>query len=101
MFSAILIGLTAGLAAVLVKSFVHFFLHNIGVLSQGQQVYAALGPLIGIALTVFYIRYLARGPWRSDEDASVLAMLYRFDKCLHECTKANPSAVLKGFLFYR
>ena len=41
---------------------------------------------------VFYIRFLARGPWRSDEDASVLAMLYRFDQCLREYTKINPSA---------
>ena len=57
MFSAILIGLSAGIAAVAVKSFVHFFLHQINVLSAGRQVLAALGPLIGIALTVIYVKY--------------------------------------------
>lgn len=56
-FSAILIGLTAGLAAVLVKSFVHFFLHTISVWSAKRQVLAALGPLIGISLTVIYVKY--------------------------------------------
>lgn len=40
---------------------------------------------------VFYIRCLARGPWRSDEAALVSAMLYRFDKCLNEHAKIKPS----------
>jgi len=56
-FGAILIGLTAGIAAVVLKKFVHFLLKNIGQFSSESQVYVALCPIIGIALCVIYVRY--------------------------------------------
>lgn len=57
-FSAILIGLTAGLAAVLLKLFVHFLTRNIGVLSSHNQFVIAACPIIGISLCVAYVHYL-------------------------------------------
>ncbi len=57
-FAAILIGLTAGLLAVLLKLIVHFFLKNIGFLSAGEQLYVALFPTLGIALCVLFVHYL-------------------------------------------
>lgn len=60
-FAAILIGLTAGLAAVFLKLFVHFILKNVEVLSADKQIYIALFPLIGIGLCVMYVHYLNRG----------------------------------------
>jgi CIC family chloride channel protein len=57
-FSAILIGLTAGLGAVLLKTFVHFLLKNIEFLSGNQQIYIAMFPIVGISLCVLYVHYL-------------------------------------------
>lgn len=57
-FSAILIGLTAGLGAVLLKLFVHFLLKNIEFLSQNKQVYIAMFPLVGITLCVLFVHYI-------------------------------------------
>src|SRR5688572_27083400 len=59
-FSAILIGLTAELAAVLLKLFVHFLINNIAKLTDNNQLYIAMFPIIGISLSVLYIRYLNR-----------------------------------------
>jgi CIC family chloride channel protein len=59
-FSAILIGLTAGLAAVLLKLFVHFLLKNIESLSHDKQIYIAMGPIIGISLCVLFVFYVNR-----------------------------------------
>ena len=56
-FSAILIGLTAGLGAVLLKLFVHFLLKNIQAISSNQEIYIALFPIVGISLCVLFIRY--------------------------------------------
>ena len=57
-FGAILIGLTAGLAAVFLKLFVHFILKTIQVHSPNEQFYIAMFPIIGIALCALYIHYL-------------------------------------------
>jgi chloride channel protein, CIC family len=57
-FGAILIGLTAGLAAVLLKLFVHFLLNNIAFISGNNQLYIAMFPIVGIALCALYIHYL-------------------------------------------
>ncbi|MES2678750.1 MAG: chloride channel protein [Bacteroidota bacterium] len=59
-FSAILIGLTAGLAAVLLKLFVHFLIKNIESLSYNSQVYTAMFPIVGLALCVLFIHYMNR-----------------------------------------
>jgi hypothetical protein len=39
---------------------------------------------------VFYFRNLCRGPWRGDSEATILAILYRFDKSLKSFCKVNP-----------
>lgn len=39
---------------------------------------------------VFYFRNLCRGPWRGDSKATILAILYRFDKTLDELCRVNP-----------
>jgi CIC family chloride channel protein len=56
-FGAILIGLTAGLAAVLLKLFVHWFTSYISEISHNKQFIIAIWPLIGIALSVIYVKY--------------------------------------------
>jgi CIC family chloride channel protein len=60
-FSAILIGLTAGLAAVLLKLLVDFLRTQIAFFSSGNQFIIALFPLIGIALCAAFVFYLNRG----------------------------------------
>lgn len=57
-FSAILIGLTAGLGAVLLKLLVHFLITHIEIVSGNKQLYIAMFPLLGIGLCVLYVRYL-------------------------------------------
>jgi chloride channel protein, CIC family len=57
-FGAILIGLTAGLAAVLLKLFVHWLLGCIGMISSNNQYIIAAFPIIGIALCALFIHYL-------------------------------------------
>src|SRR5689334_4141252 len=56
-FSAILIGLTAGLAAILLKYFVHFILSNSERLSGNKHILSALFPFIGISLCVIFVKY--------------------------------------------
>jgi CIC family chloride channel protein len=60
-FGSVLIGLTAGLAAVLLKLFVHLILQNVTVLSRDKQLYVAMFPLVGIALCVIYVKFLNKG----------------------------------------
>lgn len=57
-FSAILIGLTAGLAAVFLKFFVHFFIRNIEYISSDRPWIVAIFPFVGIGLCTLYIHYL-------------------------------------------
>lgn len=57
-FSAILIGLTAGLAAVFLKFFVHFLIRNIEYISSDKPFFIALFPVVGIGLCALYIHYL-------------------------------------------
>jgi CIC family chloride channel protein len=57
-FSAILIGLTAGLAAVLLKLSVHFLILHIESLSNNKQFFIAAFPIVGISLCVLFIHYL-------------------------------------------
>lgn len=57
-FSAILIGLTAGLAAVLLKYLTHFLLENIQIFANNKQFIIALFPALGITLCALFIHYL-------------------------------------------
>lgn len=59
-FAAILIGLTAGLAAVLLKLAVHFLIGIIGVYSGNEQFFIALSPIVGLTLCVLFIHYMNR-----------------------------------------
>ncbi len=60
-FSAILIGLTAGLAAVALKLFVHWLIFYIGILSSHRQIFIAMFPFVGISLCALYVFYINRG----------------------------------------
>lgn len=57
-FSAILVGLTAGLAAVFLKLWVHFILTNLQSHSPDKQFLIAAFPIVGISLCALYIHYL-------------------------------------------
>lgn len=57
-FGAILIGLTAGLAAVLLKLAVHFLIKHIEWFSNNQQVFIAAFPIVGISLCVLFVHYI-------------------------------------------
>ena len=57
-FAAILIGLTAGLAAVFLKLFVHWFIVDVGAFFGNKQTIIAALPIIGISLCVLFIHYL-------------------------------------------
>lgn len=58
--SAILIGLTAGLAAVILKQSVHLLNRGIGLFSHDKLWLVALSPFIGIGLCVLFVRYFNR-----------------------------------------
>lgn len=60
-FSAILIGLTAGIAAVLLKLFSHLILKTIQVHSPDEQYFMAICPLFGIGLCALFVNYLNGG----------------------------------------
>ncbi|MCC6372499.1 MAG: chloride channel protein [Bacteroidia bacterium] len=57
-FSAILIGLTAGFGAVLLKLFVHFLRDRITTVANNQHYILAAFPLLGIALCAAFVHYL-------------------------------------------
>ena len=57
-FSAILVGLTAGLAAVFLKLWVHFILSNLQTHSPDKQFLIAAFPIVGISLCALYVHYL-------------------------------------------
>jgi chloride channel protein, CIC family len=77
--SSIGVGLTSGLAAVLLKSFVHY----IGSLVLQYSItyedffFFALCPLAGIALTVFFIRYILKGEFAKGSAEIVYAIIKR------------------------
>lgn len=57
-FGAIAIGLTAGLAAVLLKLLVHWLVFRIGYLSDNKQEIIAIFPIVGISLCVLFVHYI-------------------------------------------
>jgi CIC family chloride channel protein len=58
-FSSVLVGLTSGLAAVFLKYFVHSIGSLVSIYSNSFEEFFlfATFPVVGIALTVFYVRY--------------------------------------------
>jgi len=59
-FSSILVGLTAGLAAVLVKMVVYFFHKQIQHISFQFNLVYVIAPFIGIGLTILFVKYFNR-----------------------------------------
>jgi CIC family chloride channel protein len=59
-FGAILTGLTAGLAAVFLKMFVHFLTTHIASLSGNRQIIIASFPIVGITLCLLFVKYFNR-----------------------------------------
>jgi len=61
-FSAVLVGLTSGLAAIVLKYGVHQIGHLVATSQTSGNFYVfAFFPLLGIGLTVFFIRYFLNG----------------------------------------
>jgi CIC family chloride channel protein len=62
-FSSILIGLSSGIAAILLKYFVNSIEHFINFYSHNYEQFFlfALFPFIGITLTVLYVKYFLKG----------------------------------------
>ena len=62
LFSSVLVGLSVGLAAIVLKSFVHYIYLLSGYLVIGNFNYLTIAlPLLGILLTVLSVKYLLRG----------------------------------------
>ena len=62
LFSSVLVGLSVGLAAMVLKSFVHYIFLFSQYISSGNYKYLPLVlPLIGILLTVLAVKYILRG----------------------------------------
>lgn len=99
--SSILVGLTSGLAAVAVKYLVHtigelvsFYSHN-----YDEFFLFALFPMIGILLTVFYIRYFLNGKLAKGSPDIVYSITKRSSKLPPSSTYSHmiTSALTVGF----
>lgn len=99
--SSILVGLTSGLAAVVVKYVVHAIGELVTFYSDNYQEFFlfALFPTIGILLTVFYIRYFIRGRLPKGNPEIVYAITKKSSKLPVEQTYAHmiTSALTVGF----
>lgn len=77
--SSIGVGLTSGLAAVILKSFAHqiesFVLHYS--ITYQEFFFFALCPLIGIVLTVLFVRYVLKGEIRKGSAEIVYSIVKR------------------------
>lgn len=76
--SSILVGLTSGAAAILLKYFVHtivsFVRHYAAIYSDGFILFALL-PLVGILLTVLFVRYVLRNDMKKGTADIVFAIV--------------------------
>ncbi|MES2628368.1 MAG: chloride channel protein, partial [Bacteroidota bacterium] len=63
MISAILIGLTAGLLAILMKTCVHYVHHFLteNLKIEARYILLFISPVVGIVLTVIIVKYLLKG----------------------------------------
>lgn len=99
--SSILVGLTSGLAAVLVK----YLVHTIGQLVSFYSItyedffLFALFPLIGIGLTVFYVKYFLNGKIQKGSPEIVYAIAKKSSKISPQQTYSHmiTSALTVGF----
>lgn len=77
--SSIVVGLSSGLVAVALKSFVHFIgsLVSRYAFTYEEFFFFALCPLIGIALTVLFIKYALKGQFAKGSAEIVFAIVKR------------------------
>ena len=99
--SSILVGLTSGLAAVLVKYVVHSIGELVTFYSTNYEEFFlfALFPTVGILLTVFYVRYFLRGRLPKGNPEIVYAIAKKSSKIPSTQTYSHmiTSALTVGF----
>ncbi len=99
--SSILVGLTSGLAAVIVKYVVHVIGELVTFYSDTYQEFFlfALFPTIGILLTVFYIRYFINGKLPKGNPEIVYSITKKSSRLPAEQTYSHmiTSALTVGF----
>lgn len=78
LLSAVLVGLSAGIAAIVLKTAVHYVRRLILLISEydWQNMAYILGPLVGITATVAYVKYGLKG----DNGKGVASVLYAIKK---------------------
>ena len=99
--SSILVGLTSGLAAVVVKYLVHSISELVAFYSGTYEDFFlfALFPTIGILLTVFYVRYFLKGKLPKGNPEIVYSIAKKSSKLPPEQTYSHiiTSALTVGF----
>jgi chloride channel protein, CIC family len=77
--SSIVVGLTSGLAAVILKSFVHYIESQVSRYSITYQhfFFFALCPIVGIALTTVFIKFVLKGQFTKGSAEIVYAIVKR------------------------
>lgn len=80
LLSAILVGLSAGIAAVALKTAVHYVRQLILLLAEHdwQNMAYLLGPMVGILLTLVYVRYALKGDFERGVSAIIYAIKKKF-----------------------
>ncbi|HEX7015464.1 MAG TPA: chloride channel protein [Cyclobacteriaceae bacterium] len=75
--SAVLVGLSASLAAILLKAIVHYIRSFVeyAAVNYQQFILFSLFPLIGLALTVLYVRYILKGTLKKGSSEIVYAIV--------------------------
>jgi len=75
--ASIIVGLSSGLAAVILKYFVHYIETRVTVYSENYEefFFFALCPILGIALTVVFIRHVLKGQFKKGTAQIVYAMV--------------------------
>lgn len=96
--AAILIGIWAGLTAVLLKVVVHFLTVNIHKLSETYSWIYLVTPVIGILLTVLFVRYVIQEKLKPGTWAVLLAIAKKSSKIEKKDTysQAVTSAITVG-----
>lgn len=100
-FSSIIVGVTSGLAGVALKYFVHAiasYVHGYAG-SYDQFVFFAILPLIGIALTVLFVRYILKNPLHKGSAEIVYAVTKKSSRMPPRDTYAHivTSGITVGF----
>src|SRR5690606_3944451 len=75
--SSVLVGASAGIAAILLKSIVHYIqtLVEYSATNYQQFLWFALFPLVGLALTFLYVRYILKGTLKKGASEIVYAIV--------------------------